>query len=349
MGWALAGRLAGQGEPVAFVDIDQLGMCYPAIEEDPHRWKLKERALVRIADQYAAAGIARLIVSGVAFPEAPPPEHPRIGVRSLWLDADAEVRRDRLTPRGWEAAQAADVVRIGTDEAARLEGSWERLPTDDLTLDQTVEAILSRWPPTAGRLTGTPAPTLTGDAAPGVADHGRRVDHVLFITGPRCAGASTLGWLIAAAGWQQGHRTGFIDIAQLSFTWNVEVPTGLANGAALLDTFAGEGCRSHVVVAPLDVEPASIRAAFAGMRVSVVRLDATAADLRDRALARTRGEGPLLPGDDLLGASPAAVDALVAAAVAQRDTEIRPGETLIDTSGLGVDESRLRVEAAAGW
>jgi hypothetical protein len=335
---------------VAYVDIDQLGICYPAPEGDPDRWALKERALGRIAGRYRQAGVARLIVSGVAFPDLPPPEHPEVNVQSLWLDAGTEVRRARLDARGWGSARTAEVVDVGTAEAARLEGSWKRLETDVLTLQETVDAVLARWTFDTGRPVPTTAPA--DRAAGGFAstpaagkDCGGRV---WWITGPRCVGASTVGWLIAADAWQEGRRTGFIDIAQLSFTWNTGVPIGLTNGVALRETFAAAGAEEFVFVAPLEIEPSGVHQAFQGSDLSVVRLDATQDELYNRALARTRGEGPMIAGDDLLGVSSSDAEAVIVSAAARQRIGVRPGETLVDTSGTDAALSVRRVRAVAG-
>lgn len=43
LAWMLAQADAAAGAPVAFVDIDQLGMCYPAPIGDADRWQLKEK------------------------------------------------------------------------------------------------------------------------------------------------------------------------------------------------------------------------------------------------------------------------------------------------------------------
>ena len=111
-GWAVVQRLAADSERVAYVDIDQLAMCYPAPDEDPERWTLRDDALSQISSEYRQAGIDVLVVSGVASPDAPPPA---VGypVRFLWLDASGEVRRSRLQPRGWDADQVEHAVVAG--------------------------------------------------------------------------------------------------------------------------------------------------------------------------------------------------------------------------------------------
>lgn len=339
VGWAAAERIGAQGLPVAYVDIDQLGACYPAPADDPYRWQLKERALGLLAEHYLHAGVARLIVSGVVRSDLPPPGLPGIAVRSLWLDADAEVRLARLAPRRWDSATSNETVRVGSEEAARLHRSWERLSTDDLSVEETVDVVLSRWAPR-----GAESPVSWESPAPAVGDTGR----VLWITGPRCVGASTVGWLIASDAWQQGRRTGFVDIAQLSFTWNVDVPVGLTNGVALQQAFVAAGAERCVVVAPLELDPARVRTAFGDTQISFVRLTASATDLHDRALARTRGEGPQLAGDDLLGAAPADVRTTITA-LADQQIDSRPGESVVETSGCAATAVQQQVITAAGW
>ena len=352
VGWTLVERLANRGEPVAYVDIDQLGMCYPPPQGDPYRWALKERALDRIARCYRQAGVARLVVSGVSFPDLPPPEVTEARVTSLWLDAAAEVRRVRLGPRGWDSARTNEVVEVGTAEAARLDGSWKRLSTDGLTVDETVDAVFACWTHEAAGLvsasTPTDAPAAGAASNRAAAGKGRSV-RVLWLTGPRCVGASTVGWLVAAEAWRVGRRTGFIDIAQLSFTRNLAVPVGLTNGVALQEVFAEADAEMFVIVAPLEIQPSDVRAAFPGIGLSVVRLHATDDELYHRALARTRGEGPMVAGDDLLGSSAPDAEAVLAAAAARQRFGVRPGEIIIDTTDIDAATSLKLVTDAAGW
>jgi hypothetical protein len=42
---ALVELLTGDGQRVAYVDIDQLGMLYPAADDDPQRHRFKAEAL----------------------------------------------------------------------------------------------------------------------------------------------------------------------------------------------------------------------------------------------------------------------------------------------------------------
>jgi hypothetical protein len=80
-----------------------------------------------------------------------------------------------------------------------------------------------------------------------------------------------------------------------------------------------------------------------------VRLDATDDALYHRALARTRGEGPMVAGDDLLGRSDATAEAVIAAAAARQGFGVRTGEIIIDTSDIDAASSLKLVTGAAGW
>src|SRR4051794_14996156 len=66
--WQLYEDLAAGSFRCGYVDIDQLGMCYPASEDDADRHRLKGTVLAALLPNYAAAGVRALIVSGVLDP-----------------------------------------------------------------------------------------------------------------------------------------------------------------------------------------------------------------------------------------------------------------------------------------
>lgn len=343
---AVAQRCAATGEAVAHVDIDQLGMLYPAPEDDPDRWALKERALDRLARIHRRDGTARLIVSGVASPDAPPPATAAATVTSLWLDARPERLRERLAERGWPDEQVERTVRTGSAESGRLVEGWRRLDVGEQDLAASIEAVLEA----AQR----PDPQPEGPAVPvDLAD--AQTAPVLWITGPRCAGASSAGWELASRAWAAGTRTGFLDLAQLSFAWNL--PGGAATArvlgadcaAALHECFVGAGAVASIVVAPVAAGPDLAFAALGDVPVLAVRLDASPAELRERARARAAGAGPRLAGDDLRGACDLEVAAIVRRAVRERDIPLQAGEVLVPTSGIGPAEVAERIRAATGW
>ncbi|WP_309104341.1 hypothetical protein [Microbacterium sp.] len=334
VGWTVARRLATEGERCGYVDIDQLGMCYPAPSADPDRWMLKESALARVANQFQSAGVERLVVSGVADPSAAPP-HPGHPTTSLWLDAAGATRRARLASRGWPEAQVEAVLAVGDRESAGAHRSWSRLATDALTVAETADAVLERWSPT-----GDEASVAGSEDDPAAA----RPARVIWITGPRCAGASQVGWEIASAQWRAKRRTGFVDVAQLAFAWNTPHDVGLRNTVEMHRAFSDAAAGMLVAVAPFRFEPAEVIAAFPGAEVSFVRLDADDDALRDRVEKRADGSGEvMLAGDDLAGASQEAVAAVIAEGIRQRRVPVRPGERIVDTTGVGPDAVAERV------
>ncbi len=64
--WEIYQRLARTGAHPAHVDVDQLGMCFPTLPQDPDRHALKARNVGALRASFAAAGARMLIVSGVA-------------------------------------------------------------------------------------------------------------------------------------------------------------------------------------------------------------------------------------------------------------------------------------------
>ena len=335
IGWMVARRLAEAGERCGYIDIDQLGMCYPAPAEDPDRWILKESALARVAKQFRLAGAERLIVSGVADPAAAPPHagHP---TTSFWLDAAPATRRARLAPRGWPDAQVERILAVGDRESAVAHRSWSRLATDGLTAEQTADAVLQQWSPMGD---GEAAVVDPPEGPPAAARK-----RVIWITGPRCAGASRVGWEIASAQWRAKRRTGFVDVAQLAFAWNTPHDVGLRNTVELQRAFADVGAGMLVAVAPFRYEPEQVIAAFPGAEVSFVRLDADDDALRERAEMRADGSGEvMLAGDDLAGASQDAVAAVIDEAVRQRRVPVRAGERIVDTTDISASAAAERV------
>ena len=319
----IAHRLGARGDHTAYVDIDQLGMCYPPPEGDPDRWSLKERVLVRFTDGLRRSGVQRLVVSGVAYPDDPPPS----GASALWLDASAAVRHSRLGARGWDGARVREVTDIGTAESARLDAAWPKLPTDGSSVDEVVDRVLARWPAAhSTREPATPAPSM----APLPGSPTREIE-VLWITGPRCTGASTVGWEIAQAAWSRDTRTGFADAAELSFRWNGASDDGAIGLRAIRQEFAGIGARQLVVVAPLWAEPFGTFGSVDHSRITFVRLDASESDLRSRVHAREAHAGHMLAGDDIAG-HPERVETITELALSQRQMPMREGELLVDAT-----------------
>ncbi len=113
--WQLYEDLTARGSRCGYVDIDQLGMCYPAGEDDPDRHRLKGSVLGALLPNYAAAGIRTLVVSGVLDPAlAGWTSEQLVGAEVTFcrlVVGEQELRR-RLDQRGggesWDAVRRAD-------------------------------------------------------------------------------------------------------------------------------------------------------------------------------------------------------------------------------------------------
>lgn len=342
--WSVARKLAADGVAAGYIDTDQLGMCYPAPDDDSDRWALKERALEAIAAQFRLAGVDRLIVSGVAWPDDPPSQIQGISVHSLWLDATEQTRRARLAMRGASDQQVEQFLSAGTAEAARVNPAWARIDTDDLSADATVAKVLEGWHPSAKRKASNGLGAQLGRAA-------SSTDRVLWITGPRLAGASRIGWQIVSQEWSRGARAGFMDLAQLSFAWNImdSAAVGMANLARLHREFRDVDTHQFVVVAPFEVEPEVVRAALPASDVSFVRLAPSTGALRAHAERRRHGDGPALAGDDAVGATDAAIEEILRTATVQSSQPSREHELTLETRDLSIFDVAASVKRAAGW
>jgi broad-specificity NMP kinase len=311
--WALFRQLAVDGMRVAYVDIDQLGMLYPA-DDDPVRHRLKTDALAALVPGYASAGARVLVVSGVVDPKHGPfAGMADVNLTLCLLSPDPEVVRQRILDRGWGETTAEDAVaEVGALRHATF-------------VDRVVETTGLSVAETANRLRasvsiGEPSadgsvPDVSSPAALGV----------VVVTGPRAAGSSTVGFGLASARWRADLPTGFVDLQQLAFLTYGDSPavTNAALGIrqlAVMHTFmAAHGARLLVVSGHLTLaDRAAIRRALRSSTVTVVRLRANRATFEAHVRDRVAGNAARLAGDDLLGAGREHQAAVVATALREQ-------------------------------
>ena len=65
VGWEIFSQLTRAGIGTGYIDIDQLGMCYPEAASDPGRHRMKAQNLGSVVVNFRAAGARCVIVSGV--------------------------------------------------------------------------------------------------------------------------------------------------------------------------------------------------------------------------------------------------------------------------------------------
>jgi hypothetical protein len=345
--WALFERLAADGVRVAYVDIDQLGMLYPAGSDDPERHLLKTEALLALVPGYASAGAQVLVVSGVVDPLAGPGSAvaAHVDLTLCLLLADPATLRERILARQWdaEAADAAVADNAVLRDARFVDAAIE---TAELSVADTVERlrVLVSWVESA------PAPALS--IVPSPADLG-----VVMVTGSRAVGSSTVGFGLAMARWSANLRTGFVDLQQLAFlsrpgsARTTDAQLAIVQLTTMHAYLAARGSGLLVVSGHLTVAGRrSLRDALFNAAVTIVRLRADVATLEAHVDARAVGSGARLAGDDLLGAGPSYRATVVAASLAEQkrlDASARD-DGVVDLSGRTPADAVAEVERLAG-
>jgi hypothetical protein len=332
--WALSDELAETGWPVAYVDIDQLGMLYPETDDDLGRHVLKADALSALAPGYEGVGADVLVVSGVVDARTGPALAADLDVTTCLLSPGAVAVRERVLARGCAAADAEDAVA----EDLLLRGASFVDHVVDSTGLSVADTVARLRPLVGGH--GRPAPPrspppATGSDVP-----------VVVVTGPRAAGSSTIGFGLATRSWGASRRTGFVDLQQLGFLARegrvtTDVPLATGQLAAMHRLMAGRGAERLVVTAHLDVrDHAVLRAALPAAPVTVLRLRADESTLGEHVRSRVRGGGPRLAGDDLLGSGQEHQDQVVAQALAEQEALDAAGldDVVLDVGGRGAEE-----------
>ena len=344
VGWELFTGLPGAG----YVDIDQLGMCYPAIPSDPGRTVLEARVLGRAVANFRAAGASCLVVSGYI--------DSRRGIHTeylaqaalsvLRLRCDQPELRRRLAVRARPGEQRDLALR----EAEVLDHSglpYPCLDTTGRTAAEVLATVRGRWPVHPARQPGPwPDPVPT----PG---------EILWVCGATAVGKSTVGYEVARSSRRAGHTTGFVDLQQIGFRQPVpgQDPGNhrlkAANLAAVWQNFHAYGARRLVVVGPVEQarEVRLYAAALPAATVTSYRLHASPDQLRERIRLRGLGGGPGIAGDELRGQPTAVLDRAHEAAVAQAGSLERAGigGVRVDTDGRTVDDLTREIVRSSGW
>lgn len=306
--WRLWTRLKARGVPVAYVDIDQLGMCFPAKAGDQGRYRLKAETLTAVLPGYREAGARWLIVSGVADVVSARDHMPAATFVRLRADP-AELRR-RLAQRGFSDEMAAEAMR---EAAAYDDSGWADavVDTTGLTADEVVELVHGHLP------------------------------KVIWITGPTAVGKSTVGWKVFTHVLAQDVKAAFIDLEQIGFCGDTaDHALRATNLAAMWQRFRADGATTLVAVGGVQTEDQINRYRALIPEIILVRLNAGPDALAGRFLARGRGESWNIPGDPLKGLPE---ERLLELAAAESNPGV--GDIVIDTDGLTAGEVAAGVVA----
>jgi len=145
-------QLSDAGIKTAFIDLDQVNLCYPAPEDDPLNYAVRAAGLAAVWPTFREAGVRCVVISGIAETIAIVQAH-----TSLLSDARFSIVRLRVAPdeltrrfigRGGDASGADEAVRVAEEMDRDVAGEL-RVDTDGLTPIQTADLVRTTaggWP-----------------------------------------------------------------------------------------------------------------------------------------------------------------------------------------------------------
>ncbi|MEC3918111.1 AAA family ATPase [Nocardia sp. CDC160] len=326
VGWTLYEWARARGRAVAYIDIDQLGLMLPAPADDPGYHRLEAANLLEMIAVYRGYGARHIIVSGVVDPQrgiAPYVAGAKdIEFTLIRLRCEAEELRRRYLGRGSTAERLEELMTLA--DTLDRGGVGSPLDTTKMTVNQVVRRLSKRIPPDTQAL---PAPALvSADRSPGSRSP------ILLLAGPTAVGKSTVGWEILRMLRDRGTRAAFIDVDQFGFFESDLAPEIKAdNLIRVWHGYRNAGAQALIVVAR--GAPHRYQRRLAHEHLSTAYLEASPRMLADRIARRSRGEGPRLAGDSLLGSSARQQHRIALRAAAEADALRRQGSgsVVIDT------------------
>ena len=346
IGWEIFTQLIQAGIAVGYVDIDQLGICYPEPASDPGRHRLKAQNLGAVVANYRAAGARCVIVSGVVDPGRGVPADliPRAVMTVCRLRAGRDELRQRFLGRGGQAGLLDEVLsQADAMDASDVADVW--VDTSGLAAAEAARLVRERiagWPV----LTGPIRPDETGpNDSPATAADGP----VLVLCGATGVGKSTAGFEVHRRTLSAGSAAAYIDLDQIGFCR--PVPSGdtgihrvkARNLAAMWHTYRAAGAQCLIVSGPVESEAAAKAYADALPRAAIMlcRLHAGADELTRRIMLRGHGGSWPQPGDPLVGQPTAYLLRVAASAVAEAEAleHALASALRVDTDGLTVEET----------
>ncbi|MFE3453421.1 hypothetical protein ACFXJ8_31295 [Nonomuraea sp. NPDC059194] len=210
--------------------------------------------------------------------------------------------------------------------------------------------------PCVGAVPGPSVPR--GDVVPSSSASRGDAVPVLWFSGATAVGKSTVGYEVFRQVFRTGVRAAYVDLKQLGALRPVadDDPGShrlkARNLAALWAGYRAAGARCLIVSGDADAD-ATLRGyaeLLSGTAVTVCRLHAGTATLAERVARRGRGEGPVVPGDELKGLDADTLRRI--AGRAAREAEALDlagaGDLRIDTDGRSVREVVEEVQALIG-
>jgi adenylylsulfate kinase-like enzyme len=336
VGWEVYTQLGRDGVKAAFVDADQLALCYPAPEGSTHR--LRARNLAALWRNFRAAGMRCLVLAGFVDTPEEAAQYTRLlpdaefSLCRLRV-ADAELRR-RFLARG----RLPDLVEDAVAEAGALDrGGFPEtcVDTDGLTVSEVAHLVRRRLRPATGpdghRGNVVAAQPVPAEKLP-----------LLWFTGPTAVGKSTVGYQVFRRLYGTGTRTAYLDLKQITALPAADGRLKADNLAAVWAGFRAAGARRLIVSGEADTGESigHYADALADLTPTVCRLHASPETLRQRVAERGRGGGPTIPGDPIKGLDPDGLRRVAdrAAHEAAALDRTGTGDLRIDTDGRSPQE-----------
>jgi len=150
--FAIFRQLSDAGMKTAFIDLDQVNLCYPAPEDDPLNYGVRAAGLAAVWPTFCEEGVRCVVISGIAETKAIVKAHTslisdaRFSIVRLRATSD-ELKR-RFIGRGGDASRADEAVRVADEMDRELVGDL-RVDTDGLTPVQTADLVCATaggWP-----------------------------------------------------------------------------------------------------------------------------------------------------------------------------------------------------------
>ncbi|MEO6086717.1 MAG: hypothetical protein ABIQ18_26745 [Umezawaea sp.] len=357
VGYALFDQLGKAGTATAYVDLDQLGLCYPAPADDPDNNRLKARNLGEVWAGFRAAGAQCLVVSGLVDDAEEVRRHADLVPGTALTVCRLRVGDDELRGR---IARRGSLLHL-TEGNVRNAAELDRSDFADLVVDTagvSIAEVVARvraadWPGRVSPREVSALPPADDATTTGAVP-------VLWLCGPPAVGKSAVGFEIYSRLLDAGVPTAYVDLAQIGFCRPApdDDPDHHRLKARLLgrlwEGFRAAGARCLVMSGTVADQRTVDRytRAIPSAVWTVCRLRAGRDTVTERVVLRGAGGGPGLMGDELRGQSPATLRdrAAEAARIADALDRADIGGLRIDTDGRDVAELADLVRAeAGGW
>ena len=354
VGFELFDQLGNAGTATAYVDLDQLGLCYPTPDDDARNNRVKARNLGEVWSGFRAAGAQCLVVSGIVDDVEEIRRHADLladtALTVCRLRVGHDELRNRIAHRGWQLDLTEEAVRHAT-QLDHTDFADLVVDTAGLTVAKVAAQVRDAgWP---GRVPPRQVPALP----PRDAAHTGTVP-VLWLCGPPAVGKSTVAFEIFMRLLGDRVPAAYVDLAQIGFCRPApdDDPDHhrlkANNLGRIWEGFRAAGARCLIISGNVADQKTvgQYTDAIPSAAWTVCRLRARRDTLAERISQRGRGDGPAIMGDDLRGRPEAELrqHAATVTRIADALDHAGIGDLCIDTDGQEVAQLADIVRAAAG-